>query len=58
MANMRDWNDMDKGELSKKELREAYISLRGITLHAFGKLGVMERVRRQHDGGADHDLCE
>lgn len=38
-ANMRDWNDMDKGELSKKELRESYISLRGITLHAFGKLG-------------------
>lgn len=39
VANMRDWNDMDNGELSKKELREAYISLRGITLHAFGKLG-------------------
>ena len=38
-ANMREWNDMDRGELSKKELREAYISLRGITLHAFGKLG-------------------
>ena len=30
---------MDRGELSKKELREDYISLRGITLHAFGKLG-------------------
>ena len=39
VTNMRDWNDMDRGELSKKELREAYISLRGITLHAFGKLG-------------------
>ena len=39
VANMRDWTDMDKGELSKKELRETYISLRGITLHAFGKLG-------------------
>lgn len=39
VKNMRDWNDMDKRELSKKELREAYISVRGITLHAFGKLG-------------------
>lgn len=39
VANMRDWNDMDKGELSKKELRETHISLRGVTLHAFGKLG-------------------
>ena len=39
VKNMRDWNDVDKRELSKKELREAYISIRGITLHAFGKLG-------------------
>lgn len=39
VQNMRDWNDMDKGDLSKKELRESYISLRGVTIHAFGKLG-------------------
>nr|WP_308758547.1 DNA sulfur modification protein DndB [uncultured Anaerotignum sp.] len=39
VANMKDWNDMDKGDLSKKDLRETYISIRGITLHAFGKLG-------------------
>ena len=39
VKNMRNWNDMDNGELSKKELREAYISIRGVTLHAFGKLG-------------------
>jgi DNA sulfur modification protein DndB len=39
VKNMRDWNDMDKGDLSKKELRESYISLRGVTIHAFGKLG-------------------
>lgn len=49
MANMRDWNDMDKGELSKKELREAYISLRGITLHAFGKLGAYFFSHPQYD---------
>ena len=47
--NMRDWNDMDKGELSKKELREAYISLRGITLHAFGKLGAYFFSHPQYD---------
>lgn len=49
VANMRDWNDMDKGELSKKELREAYISLRGITLHAFGKLGAYFFSHSQYD---------
>lgn len=37
--NMSDWNEMDKGDLSKKELRESYISTQGITIHAFGKLG-------------------
>lgn len=49
VVNMRDWNDMDKGELSKKELREAYISLRGITLHAFGKLGAYFFSHPQYD---------
>jgi len=49
VVNMRDWNDMDKGELSKKELRGAYISLRGITLHAFGKLGAYFFSHPQYD---------
>lgn len=49
VVNMRDWNDMDKSELSKKELREAYISLRGITLHAFGKLGAYFFSHPQYD---------
>lgn len=49
VVNMSDWNDMDKGELSKKELREAYISLRGITLHAFGKLGAYFFSHPQYD---------
>jgi len=49
VVNMRDWNDMDKGELSKKELRESYISLRGITLHAFGKLGAYFFSHPQYD---------
>ena len=49
VVNMSDWNDMDKGVLSKKELREAYISLRGITLHAFGKLGAYFFSHPQYD---------
>ena len=49
VVNMSDWNDMDKGELSKKELRAAYISLRGITLHAFGKLGAYFFSHPQYD---------
>jgi len=36
---MKDWNEMENGELSKKELRESYISIRGVTIHAFGRLG-------------------
>lgn len=36
---MRDWNDMDRGDLSKKELRESYISIQGVTIHALGRLG-------------------
>lgn len=37
--NMREWNEMDKGDLSKKDLRENYISTQGVTIHALGKLG-------------------
>ena len=47
--NMRDWNEMDRGDLSKKELREAYISLQGITLHAFGKLGNYFYMHPEYD---------
>ena len=36
---MREWNEMDKGVLSKKELRENYISTQGVTIHALGRLG-------------------
>ena len=36
---MREWNEMDKDELSKRELREAYICTQGITIHALGKVG-------------------
>lgn len=37
--NMREWNEMAKGELSKKDLRENYIATQGVTLLAFGYLG-------------------
>ena len=37
--HMREWNEMDQGDLSKKELRENYISTQGVTIHALGRLG-------------------
>lgn len=37
--NMREWNEMDKGDLSKKDLRENYISTQGVTIHALGRVG-------------------
>ena len=39
VLNMKDWNDMDKGELSKVDLRENYIVTQGVTIHALGRLG-------------------
>ena len=36
---MVDWNEMARGELSKKDLRENYIVTQGITLIALGRLG-------------------
>lgn len=38
VINMREWNDMDKGELSKKSLREDYIITQGLIILAFGRL--------------------
>ena len=38
-SHMREWTEMDKGDLSKKELRENYISTQGVTIHALGRLG-------------------
>lgn len=37
--NMREWNEMANGELSKKDLRENYIVTQGVTLIALGRLG-------------------
>lgn len=39
VKNMREWNEMDRGELSKKDLRENYIVTQGVTLLALGRLG-------------------
>lgn len=39
VLNMREWNEMDKGELSKKSLREDYITTRGLIVLALGRLG-------------------
>lgn len=38
VANMREWNEMDKGELSKKSLREDYITTQGLIILALGRL--------------------
>jgi len=37
--NMKEWCEMDKGLLNKKDLRENYIATQGVTLLAFGRLG-------------------
>lgn len=39
IMNMKDWNSMDKGDLSKVDLRENYIVTQGVIIHAFGKIG-------------------
>ncbi len=36
--NMREWNEMDKGELSKKSLREDYITTQGLIILALGRV--------------------
>lgn len=39
VENMREWNEMDNGELSKKSLREDYITTQGLIILALGRLG-------------------
>lgn len=39
VMNMREWNEMDKGELSKKSLREDYIVTQGLIILSLGRLG-------------------
>lgn len=36
--NMREWMEMDRGELSKKSLREDYIITQGLIILSFGRL--------------------
>lgn len=38
VLNMREWNEMDRGELSKKSLREDYIITQGLIILALGRL--------------------
>lgn len=38
VKNMRQWNEMDAGELSKKSLREDYIITQGLIVLSFGRL--------------------
>ena len=39
VENMREWNEMANGELSKKSLREDYITTQGLIILALGRLG-------------------
>jgi DNA sulfur modification protein dndB len=39
VQNVREWNEMDKGELSKKSLREDYIVTQGLIILSIGRLG-------------------
>lgn len=39
VINMREWNEMANGELSKKSLRENYITTQGLIILALGRLG-------------------
>ena len=39
VLNMREWNEMANGELSKKSLREDYITTQGLIILALGRLG-------------------
>ena len=39
VSNMREWNEMDNCELSKKSLREDYITTQGLIILALGRLG-------------------
>ena len=38
VINMREWNEMDRGELSKKSLREDYITTQGLIILALGRV--------------------
>ena len=38
VSNMNEWNEMDAGELSKKSLREDYITTQGLIILALGRL--------------------
>lgn len=38
VSNMREWNEMDSGGLSKKSLREDYITTQGLIILALGRL--------------------
>ena len=47
VVNMREWNEMDSGELSKKSLREDYITTQGLIILALGRLGEFYCVNPQ-----------
>lgn len=49
IINMREWNEMDSGELSKKSLRENYIITQGLIILSFGRLSEFYYTNPQID---------
>lgn len=49
VANMREWKEMDCGELSKKSLREDYIITQGLIILALGRLGEFYCINSEID---------
>ena len=39
VSNMDPWNEMDRKEISKKDLRELYVATQAIIIQAFGRVG-------------------
>ncbi len=49
IMNMREWNEMDSGELSKKSLRENYITTQGLIILSLGRLSEFYYTHPQID---------
>ena len=47
--NMNQWIDLGNGEITKKDLRENYISTQGVVIQALGKIGAYFYKTRTHN---------
>ncbi|MCI8529461.1 MAG: hypothetical protein HFH82_09970 [Lachnospiraceae bacterium] len=58
MANMREWNEMDNGELSKKSLCEDCIAVQGLIILTLGGLGGFCCVNSRIDAAKSREDSE